>query len=93
MSIYNTDDCISKRESLNVLSSGSKQCKIEIISLFYSYVSFKVICMPDVKTLYRVPLLLEENGIFNFLSMRLNLTRKANYDQSFRIKWNDLIER
>jgi CTP synthase (UTP-ammonia lyase) len=49
--------------------------------------------MPDVKTLYRVPLLLEENGIFDFLSTRLNLTRKANYDQSFRIKWHDLIER
>ncbi len=93
MSIYNTDDYIVKRKSFNVLSSGSKQCNIEILSLFYSYISFKVICMPDVKTLYRVPLLLEENGIFDFLSTRLNLTRKANYDQSFRIKWHDLIER
>lgn len=49
--------------------------------------------MPDVKTLYRVPLLLEENGVFNFLSTRLSLTLKPNYDQSFKIKWKDLIER
>jgi CTP synthase (UTP-ammonia lyase) len=49
--------------------------------------------MPDVKTLYRVPLLLEESGVFNFLSTRLNLTLKANYDQSFMIKWRDLSER
>jgi len=49
--------------------------------------------MPDVKTLFRVPLLLEENGVFNFLSTRLNLTLKSNYDQSFMIKWKDLIAR
>jgi CTP synthase (UTP-ammonia lyase) len=49
--------------------------------------------MPDVKTLYRVPLLLEENGVFNFLTARLNLTFKSNYDQSFMIRWRDLIER
>ena len=49
--------------------------------------------MPDVTTLYRVPVLLEENGIFDFLSMRLNLSRKPNYDKSFMIKWRDLIER
>jgi CTP synthase (UTP-ammonia lyase) len=49
--------------------------------------------MPDVKTLYRVPLLLQEAGVFNYLSTRLNLTPKSNYDQSFMIKWKDLIER
>jgi CTP synthase (UTP-ammonia lyase) len=49
--------------------------------------------MPDVKTLYRVPLLLEENGVFNFLSARLNLTLKASYDHSLMVKWRDLIER
>lgn len=49
--------------------------------------------MPDVKTLYRVPLILEENDVFDFLSTRLSLTEKTNYDQSFMIKWRDLIER
>jgi CTP synthase (UTP-ammonia lyase) len=44
--------------------------------------------MPDVKTLYRVPLLLEENGVFNFLS-----ALKASYDHSLMVKWRDLIER
>ena len=53
----------------------------------------KVICMPDVKTLYRVPLILEENSVFDFLTTRLSLTEKKNYDQSFMIKWRDLIER
>ncbi|CAF4441143.1 unnamed protein product, partial [Adineta steineri] len=51
-----------------------------------------VICMPDVKTLYRVPLLLEESGVYNFLSTRLNLIQKSSYDESFMIKWRDLIE-
>ncbi len=49
--------------------------------------------MPDVKTLYRVPLLLEQDGVFNFLLTRLHLTLKPNYDPSFMIRWRDLIER
>lgn len=49
--------------------------------------------MPDVKTLYRVPLILEENSLFTFLSTRLHLTLKTNYDQSFMTRWKDLIER
>jgi CTP synthase (UTP-ammonia lyase) len=57
------------------------------------YVVFKVICIPDVKTLYRVPLLLEENNVFTFLSTRLNLIEKLNYDRSLMIKWRDLAER
>ena len=41
--------------------------KFEKEFLFIYYFIFsKVICMPDVKTLYRVPLLLEENGVFSF---------------------------
>lgn len=49
--------------------------------------------MPDVKTLYRVPLLLQEDRVLNILAMRLNLTLKCNYDQSLMVKWRDLIER
>jgi CTP synthase (UTP-ammonia lyase) len=49
--------------------------------------------MPDVKTLYRVPVLLEENGVFNFLSERLHLTLKSSYDQTLMVQWRDLIER
>jgi CTP synthase (UTP-ammonia lyase) len=61
--------------------------------LFICVLVFKVICIPDVKTLYRVPLLLEENGVFTFLSTRLHLIPKSNYDQSLMIKWRDLTER
>jgi CTP synthase (UTP-ammonia lyase) len=61
----------------------------EKFSLFY----FKVICIPDVKTLYRVPLLLEENGVFTYLTSRLHLVQKSNYDRSLMIKWRDLAER
>ena len=53
----------------------------------------QVICVSDVKTLYRVPLLLEENHVFNFLSTRLHLSPKPNYDRSLMIKWRDLTER
>ena len=49
--------------------------------------------MPHVKTLYRVPLSLEEDGVFNFLAIRLNLILKPNYDRSLMIKWRDLTER
>jgi CTP synthase (UTP-ammonia lyase) len=70
-----------------------EQVKLKYLIYFFIIFSFKVICMPDVQTLYRVPLLLEENGVFNFLSIRLNLTQKSNYDQSFMIKWKDLIAR
>ncbi len=70
-----------------------EQVKSKYLIYFLIIFLFKVICMPDVQTLYRVPLLLEENGVFNFLSTRLNLTQKSNYDQSFMIKWKDLIER
>ena len=62
-----------------------------IVDLLFS--RFKVICVPDVKTLYRVPLLLEENGVFKYLSTRLNLTLKPDYDRSLMIKWRDLTER
>ncbi|CAF1524764.1 unnamed protein product, partial [Rotaria sordida] len=44
-------------------------------------------------TLFRVPLLMEENGVFHFLSSRLHLIPKSNYDQSLMIKWRDLAER
>lgn len=54
---------------------------------------FKVICVADVKTLYRVPLLLEENGVFTYLSSRLHLVPKPNYDRSLMIRWRDLAER
>ncbi len=70
-----------------------EQVKSKYLIYFLIIFLFKVICMPDVQTLYRVPLLLEENGVFNFLSTRLNLTQKSNYDQSFMIKWKDLIAR
>lgn len=53
----------------------------------------KVICIADVKTLYRVPLLLEEAGIFNFVSKQLHLTLKSDYDHSMMIRWRDLTER
>jgi len=61
--------------------------------LLFNIILFKVICIPDVKTIYRVPLLLEENGVFNFLSIRLNLIEKLNYDRSLMIKWKDLAEK
>lgn len=57
------------------------------------YFLFKVICIPDVPTLYRVPLLLEETGVFTFLSTRLHLRAKPNYDRSLMARWRDLTER
>lgn len=36
---------------------------------------------------------MEENEVFTFLSSRLHLTPKSNYDRSLMIKWRDLAER
>ena len=59
-----------------------------------SFISvLKVICIADVKTLYRVPLLLEEAGIFKYLSNQLHLALKSDYDHSMMIRWRDLTER
>lgn len=55
--------------------------------------SLKVICIADVKTLYRVPLLLEEAGIFNYVSSQLHLTLKSDRDHSMMARWRDLTER
>ncbi|CAF2980985.1 unnamed protein product [Rotaria socialis] len=65
----------------------------EKVSMFCQVDKEHVICIPDVKTLFRVPLLMEENGVFNFLSTRLHLMPKSNYDRSLMIKWRDLAER
>ncbi|CAF4100759.1 unnamed protein product [Rotaria sordida] len=65
----------------------------EKVSMFCQVDKDHVICIPDVKTLFRVPLLMEENGVFHFLSSRLHLIPKSNYDQSLMIKWRDLTER
>ncbi|CAF3647882.1 unnamed protein product [Rotaria socialis] len=65
----------------------------EKVAMFCQVEKEHVICIPDVNTLYRVPVLLQETGVFNFLSTRLGLTLKCNYDQSMMIKWRELIER
>lgn len=62
-------------------------------SVKHAILLFQVVCVSDVKTLYRVPLLLEDNQIFQFLSKRLHLAPKANYDRSLMVRWRDLTER
>ncbi len=86
---------VSAKEKVSMFCQVDKEHvnKIPMFILFiYIFIS-KVICVPDVKTLYRVPLLLEENGVFTFLTTRLHLTQKSNYDRSLMIKWRDLTER
>jgi CTP synthase len=63
------------------------------IRLYESLDTFKVIGVPDMTTLYRVPLALEEHGVFKFLTVRLNLMLKPDYDRSLMIRWRDLAER
>jgi len=53
----------------------------------------QVICIPDVKTLYRVPLLLEEHGASKYLATRLNLQLKPDFDRSLMGKWQELTDR
>ena len=60
---------------------------------YFLFFALKVICIADVKTLYRVPLLLEEAGIFNYLSSQLHLSLKSDCDHSMMVRWRDLTER
>lgn len=61
--------------------------------LFNLYKYFQVITIHDLSSIYRVPLLMEEQGIVPFLIERLKLSVSMPNPRTFMRKWRDLADR
>lgn len=53
----------------------------------------QVICIHDCTSTYRVPLMLEEQGLIQFFSERLQLNIATPKPKKFMWKWRDLADR
>ena len=49
--------------------------------------------MPDVTSIYRVPLLLEDQKVVEFFAARLGLPLPTPRPRKFLMKWRDLADR
>lgn len=54
--------------------------------------SFQVICVHDVSSIYRVPLLLEDQGVVGFFCQRLDLPVEMRA-RKMLTKWKEMSER
>lgn len=52
----------------------------------------QVICVHDVSSIYRVPLLLEDQGVVSYLSRRLNMPIEAR-PRKMLTKWKEMSDR
>ncbi|KAF6730561.1 CTP synthase 1 [Oryzias melastigma] len=64
----------------------------EKISMFCHVEPEQVICVHDVSSIYRVPLLLEDQGVVSFLSRRLNMPIEAK-PRKMLTKWKEMSDR
>ena len=54
--------------------------------------SFQVICVQDVSSIYRVPLLLEDQGVVSYFCERLNLPVGIR-PRKMLAKWKEMADR
>ncbi|KAK2140532.1 hypothetical protein LSH36_1323g00023 [Paralvinella palmiformis] len=52
----------------------------------------QVICVHDVTSIYRVPLLLQEQKVVEYLTQRLQLAFHPNKPRKFLLKWKELAD-
>uniref|UniRef100_H3CJG6 CTP synthase n=1 Tax=Tetraodon nigroviridis TaxID=99883 RepID=H3CJG6_TETNG len=64
----------------------------EKISMFCHVEPSQVICVQDVSSIYRVPLLLEEQGVVNYFCNRLNMSVKMS-PRKMLTKWKEMADR
>uniref|UniRef100_A0A3Q2VX67 CTP synthase n=1 Tax=Haplochromis burtoni TaxID=8153 RepID=A0A3Q2VX67_HAPBU len=64
----------------------------EKISMFCHVEPTQVICVHDVSSIYRVPLLLEDQGVVRYLCERLNLPIEMRPRKMFT-KWKEMADR
>ncbi|XP_023238773.1 CTP synthase 1-like [Centruroides sculpturatus] len=65
----------------------------EKISNFCHVGPDQVICIPDVPSLYHVPLFMEDQGLVSFFVERLHLPVPIPYPRRLMNKWQELAER
>jgi len=53
----------------------------------------QVICVPDVSSVYRVPLLLEDQNVVGFLGARLRLPLPNPRPRKLLMKWKEIADR
>ena len=75
--------------STNQLAESTKQK----ISNFCHVPSENVISVPDCSSIYRVPLLLEQQGVLRFLHRRLSLPDSVSPPSLLLRKWKNLSDR
>lgn len=63
------------------------------VSLFCHVPPEQVIDVHDCKSIYRVPVLLSNQGIVSFFSKRLQLEIKSRKPRHFLVQWRELAER
>uniref|UniRef100_A0A4W6C5F2 CTP synthase n=1 Tax=Lates calcarifer TaxID=8187 RepID=A0A4W6C5F2_LATCA len=64
----------------------------EKISMFCHVEPQQVICVQDVSSIYRVPLLLEDQGVVSYLSRRLNMPIETR-PRKMLTKWKEMSDR
>ncbi|XP_036001478.1 CTP synthase 1 isoform X2 [Fundulus heteroclitus] len=64
----------------------------EKISMFCHVEPQQVICVHDVASIYRVPLLLEDQGVVSYLSRRLNMPIETK-SRTMLTKWKEMSDR
>ena len=74
-----------------ILNLIQKLNRFTVGILFVTY--FKVLCIHDLSSIYRVPILLESQGVLEFLNDRLQLNIPMPPPRKFMSKWKDLAER
>ncbi|XP_075164679.1 CTP synthase isoform X3 [Haematobia irritans] len=65
----------------------------EKISNFCHVAPDQVICIHDLSSIYHVPLLMEQNGVIEFLNERLQLNIQPSKRERCLQKWKDLARR
>lgn len=65
----------------------------EKISNFCHVAPGQVICIHDLNSIYHVPILMEQNGVVEFLKERLKLNINPNYREKCLQQWKDLARR
>ncbi|XP_056014759.1 CTP synthase 1-like isoform X2 [Ostrea edulis] len=63
------------------------------ISLFCHVEPQQVFSIHDVSSIYRVPLLLTEQGVSEYLMKRLQLNHPSPYNNRWMLRWKDLASR
>uniref|UniRef100_H2S608 CTP synthase n=1 Tax=Takifugu rubripes TaxID=31033 RepID=H2S608_TAKRU len=64
----------------------------EKISMFCHVEPSQVICVQDVSSIYKVPLLLEEQGVVNYFCQRLNMSVETS-PRKMLSKWKEMADR